>query len=191
MSRLVLAVDVETERACETCGALLVRKTWPCGTPESPSAFAERKFCSRACWPSEVERFAAKVRVDPVTGCHLWTGSLNNQGYGQVRIGGKMFLAHRVAYERARGTLPDGLLALHSCDTPACVNEAHLHPGTHHDNAVEKVERGRDRNRQKTACPLGHPYDPANTYVWRGRRFCRRCNVIACARRDAREAVAS
>ncbi len=188
MTRLVLALDVE--RACETCETPLVRKAWPCGRLETASQFAERKYCSRACWPTEADRFAEKVRVDPATGCHPWTGSLNNQGYGQVRLGGKTVLAHRVAYERAHGPLPPGMNALHSCDTPACVNPDHLHAGTLRDNSAEMLARGRHPNPLKTVCPHGHPYDAENTYTWRGRRFCRRCNVIACARRDGREAVA-
>lgn len=185
-NRLILALDVET-RSCETCGASLVRKAWPCGKLETGPQFAERKFCSRACWPRVEDRFAEKVRVDPVTGCHIWTGALNNRGYGQVRVDGKTVLAHRVAWERKNGPLPTGMNALHSCDTPPCVNEEHLHPGTLSDNSMEMVARGRSPNTRKTSCPRGHPYDAENTYVYDGRRFCRRCNVIACARRDGRQ----
>ncbi len=189
MTRHVLALDVEsTGRPCETCGEPLTRKTWLCGTRESPSSFAQRKFCSRACRLNEASLFVKQIRLDQAPGCHIWTGALNNMGYGQVRVRGKTRLAHRVAYERAHGPLPAGLNALHSCDTPACVNAAHLHPGTHHENVIEKVERGRDPNHQKTTCPAGHSYDIKNTYVWRGRRFCRRCNVIASAKRDERAA---
>ncbi len=31
------------------------------------------------------------------------------------------------------------------------------------------------KNGEKTHCPQGHPYDAANTYIWRGRRICRAC----------------
>lgn len=32
-------------------------------------------------------------------------------------------------------------------------------------------------NEQKTHCPKGHPYDEENTYLYRGRRNCRRCAI--------------
>ena len=35
-----------------------------------------------------------------------------------------------------------------------------------------------DHNRQKTHCPQGHPYDEANTLVWKGYRYCRACSKV-------------
>ena len=31
------------------------------------------------------------------------------------------------------------------------------------------------RNAAKTHCPHGHPYSPANTYEWNGKRYCKAC----------------
>jgi hypothetical protein len=54
--------------------------------------------------------------------------------------------AHRLAWEAANGRpVPDGLLVLHSCDNPPCVNPAHLRAGTHRENMGDKVARGRVR----------------------------------------------
>ncbi len=38
-------------------------------------------------------------------------------------------------------------------------------------------ERTTERNEQKTHCPRGHEYTPANTYTYDGRRFCRKCKA--------------
>lgn len=40
-------------------------------------------------------------------------------------------------------------------------------------------------NRKKTCCRLGHPYDEANTYLFRGARYCRRCRKLACDQKAA------
>lgn len=80
---------------------------------------------------------------EPNTGCWLWTRRLGPAGYGALTVRGRPQLAHRVAYVVHRGPIPDGLWVLHRCDTPACVNPAHLFLGTHTDNVRDMVAKGR------------------------------------------------
>lgn len=99
-------------------------------------------------YPSLRESFMEKWQPEPNTGCWLWTGwSACADGYGSIsrRIGNKdkILRAHRVSYELFKGPVPAGLFVLHQCDTPACVNPAHLFLGTSQDNASDKVRRGR------------------------------------------------
>lgn len=51
--------------------------------------------------------------------------------------------AHRVAYERVHGPVPDGKNVLHHCDNPPCCNPSHLFVGTATDNSNDKVEKKR------------------------------------------------
>lgn len=58
--------------------------------------------------------------------------------------GGKLRQAHVVTWEIVNGRpLPQGKIIRHTCDTPACVNPAHLLVGTHADNVADKVSRMR------------------------------------------------
>ena len=93
--------------------------------------------------PTAHERFTAKVKPDPNTGCHLWTGAMNNRGYARFCAGGRLMGAHRFAYETFVGPIPDGMHVLHRCDTPRCVNPKHLFLGTDLDNARDRDAKGR------------------------------------------------
>ena len=77
--------------------------------------------------------------------CWLFTGCVNNKGYGQIRHNGKTMLAHRVAYELITGEEPNGVL-LHTCDTPLCCNPEHLTVGTQRDNLQDMRNKGRGVN---------------------------------------------
>ena len=90
-------------------------------------------------------RILNKCRMSD-TGCWLWTGPQNGKGYGVFYVGSKNRHAHRCSYEVFKGTIPEGLHVLHACDTPLCVNPAHLRAGTQKDNAIDRETRGRRAN---------------------------------------------
>ncbi len=127
------------------------------------------------------QRFWSKVNKTET--CWLWMASSDHKGYGQFRLDGKNRKAHRVAYELLIGPIPDGLQIDHLCRVRHCVNPAHLEAVT----CQENIRRGQTGawGRATTHCPLGHPYDEANTYTWHGMRNCRTCNR-ECARRHYR-----
>lgn len=72
------------------------------------------------------------------TPCLIWQGCVGTHGYGQVRDRGVVRRAHRVAYEREVGPIPDGMQLDHLCRVRACVNVEHLEPVTQ----TENVRRG-------------------------------------------------
>lgn len=75
--------------------------------------------------------------------CHLWLGSTNDRGYGQINHHEKRLYVHRVLNEARHGPLPKGVHVLHHCDTPACVRDEHHFRGTPLDNARDKQRKGR------------------------------------------------
>lgn len=87
------------------------------------------------------QRFWAKVEKSD--GCWLWRGTVAG-GYGQCRSAPKVRVAaHRFSYNLHFGPIPDGLYVCHRCDTPLCVNPAHLFLGTDSDNMRDMVSKGR------------------------------------------------
>lgn len=120
-------------------------------------------------------RFHEKYRVDPETGCWLWTDKPDRHGYGEFWMNGRNHRAHNAAYVLLVGPIPDGLEPDHLCRVTLCVNPDHLEPVTHRENMLRGETLGA-RNAAKTHCPRGHPYDEANTYIGtKGGRWCRAC----------------
>ena|SRR3990172_13318213 len=92
----------------------------------------------------DIEAFWSKVRRGAKEDCWPWLAGTTGDSYGQFCVPGRILYAHRVAWGIANGLdIPPGIEVLHSCDNPICVNPTHLHLGTHRDNMLEKVSRGR------------------------------------------------
>lgn len=115
-------------------------------------------------------RFWSKVDKDgpvpehmPQLGrCWTWTAARDKRtGYGSFNLGPKTTAAHRVSWNIHNGELPpDRPCVLHHCDTPPCVNPAHLWIGTQLDNIAD-----RERKR-RTGCGKGQGHGSV-TKPWR------------------------
>jgi hypothetical protein len=95
--------------------------------------------------PKDIRRIFSKV-IRAQNGCWLWTAGKNEGGYGQIRFGKKMWIAHRLFYYLYNGSIEQRLYVCHTCDTPACVNPKHLFPGTAKDNMDDCFKKGRHTN---------------------------------------------
>lgn len=98
------------------------------------------------------ERFWANVAKTGANDCWQWIGYRVGTGYGAIRAGAKMVRAHRLSYEFVHGPIPAHLCVLHRCDTPSCVNPAHLFLGTQRDNIADEVSKGRQARGER------HPF---------------------------------
>jgi hypothetical protein len=80
----------------------------------------------RQQWAIRVlDRFERYIRLSP-TGCHLWTGFVTADGYGQFFLSGRLHLARRVAYELCVGPIEPNERVFSTCGVRACVNFRHL-----------------------------------------------------------------
>jgi hypothetical protein len=77
------------------------------------------------------------------SGCLVWTATCDHNGYGKIHIDGKMKKAHRIAWAEVNGPIPAGLVVLHKCDNPPCVELDHLQLGTRKENQQDAVRKGR------------------------------------------------
>lgn len=76
--------------------------------------------------------------------CWLSRLPKDKDGYGITKFGGKTCRAHRLMLVARGDALKHGQLVMHSCDTPACVNPAHLSPATIAANNEDRSRKGRN-----------------------------------------------
>lgn len=119
-------------------------------------------------------RFWDRVRTDDESGCWLWTGYIRPAGYGEFWVKGKK-AAHRWAYERFVGPIPEGLQLDHLCRVRHCVNPDHLEPVTNWENTRRGVGFAARRYVAEACERSGHPLTGENMYLHEGRRRCKEC----------------
>jgi len=139
-----------------------------------------------------VERFERHVDRGDGSGCWIWQGAKKN-GYGQIGSGGRSGrtrFAHQVALELAGVARPEGSQCVrHICDTPSCVNPAHLVWGTIKENIQDAKDRGQlntsglkrgnpGTRRTNPTCRRGHLWADHQRVGSDGQRRCKACDKI-------------
>lgn len=92
-------------------------------------------------WTDPDRWFWPRVASAGVDDCWMWTGTEHHSGYGSVKIRGKQWSAHQVAYRLTHGTPVNDVL--HSCGTRLCCNPNHLYDGDDKQNAADRARHGR------------------------------------------------
>lgn len=95
------------------------------------------------------EKLAARTIPQP-SGCWEVQGHALHSGHVQLSEGSPRnppyirVRAHVFAWEQANGRkVPSGLVVMHACDNPRCVNPAHLSVGTQRENIYDSIRKGR------------------------------------------------
>lgn len=84
----------------------------------------------------------ARVKV-ATSGCWIWMGCRQRNGYGRLTADGVSGYAHRHAHALFIGPIPHGMFVLHACDNPPCVNPAHLRAASNAENVRDRSLRAR------------------------------------------------
>lgn len=90
------------------------------------------------------ERMSNKTIKGSKVECWHWTASCDTAGYPTIRVNKKLRRASHIAFELHYGkTVPPGMIIMHRCDNPTCVNPHHLSLGTKSLNNLDKKQKGR------------------------------------------------
>lgn len=136
----------------------------------------------------------AATDPDPITGCRLWTGATDQNGYGQVWFEGRTVRLPRLlmawSYGAELDDVPSRLSTRHTCHEPRCVEPDHLLIGLPWQNTLDAYRAGRlwwPNQFVDGRCRRGHDVTlPGAVYVRRGRRSGQR-SCEQCRRERARE----
>lgn len=141
-----------------------IRDGWPC-------------WCKRK--ENAINRLKKKSKIDPVTGCWIYTGPLDRKGYAMSALKTKErkeSRGHRVSYIVFRGRIPKNKTVDHRCRKRNCVNPRHLRLLSGVRNVM--IGFGPSAiNARKTHCIRGHPLIEGNIYSYKGGRHCRTCAI--------------
>jgi hypothetical protein len=88
------------------------------------------------------DRLRLQSEVDPLTGCILLAKKPCSSKYAQVKVKGKLRMAHVVVWELAGRVVPAGMELDHTCSRPNCIALAHLELVTHSENMKRAFARG-------------------------------------------------
>lgn len=101
-----------------------------------------KKFCGMDCY-QDWKRYK-RIEYKREGSCLITTNCvLDKDGYPKVTRFGSNYRLGRWLWEEKKGKIPGGMLLLHKCDNPRCVELEHLHVGTAQDNSNDAVKRGR------------------------------------------------
>lgn len=116
-----------------------------------------------------------KIEPEPNSGCWLWSGYVNDQGYGYICRNRKprLISAHRSSYELFVGEIPKDKEIDHRCRVRSCVNPGHLMAVTRRENLMAPGSLAIvKRQAEQALCIRGHALNLRRN----GRRYCVACH---------------
>ena len=125
-------------------------------------------------WHEVGDRLRTKHRVDPVTGCWVWTGHVDCNGTAVFSLHSSVYPAARRSWDLHYPDSPSlfgGCTVRHICKNSACINPEHLYV------VRAKTYRGWG------VCFKMHRLIEDNTYIWlaaNGREIqaCKQCRHL-------------
>ncbi|MGO7901612.1 HNH endonuclease signature motif containing protein [Rhizobium ruizarguesonis] len=108
------------------------------------------------------EKIMARVRIDEVTGCWIWTGPTSGKkgrgaGYPRMSLGGQTVAVHIVLWTNEHGYIPGKKELDHVCRNRLCIrydSKDHLELVTRKRNILRQWEA------RKAASQIGHNGGP-------------------------------
>jgi hypothetical protein len=113
------------------------------------------------------------VKVDPIFGCWVYQGRLDNEGYPVTWGTSGPIKVHRKVFEAEIGPIPMGHVLDHECAVRACCSPAHLSPVLQGENLKRRSWKAKAR---RVRCKEGHDMRENGVVTPKGGYVCRTCS---------------
>lgn len=88
--------------------------------------------------------------------CWECISHFNSKGYPKVVRNKVQYRMNRYVYGLYKGDIPEGMVVMHTCDNPSCINPDHLEIGTQQDNIRDRHNKGRSNGKNNK--PINDKY---------------------------------
>lgn len=102
----------------------------------------ERMLRAREIDPPTYDRLVAASIISASHLCWPMQTALNKDGYAHLKVRGRRVGAHRVMFSMFFPGV-EAPVVRHMCNTPYCINPAHLRGGTQRENVMDRVNCNR------------------------------------------------
>ena len=85
---------------------------------------------------NSIENIMSNTIRHEESGCLLYMGRLDENGYARISCQGKNRIGSDAVYEMVHGTIPEGYEVDHLCHTRRCIEPTHLRLLTHRQNVI-------------------------------------------------------
>lgn len=109
------------------------------------------------------------------TTCHIWQGTISNQGYARYENDSGTVLVHRQTWIEANGAIPAGHDVHHRCEQTDCVRVSHLdlrsrsdHIRAHRGVSPEKYQSicAAIRSGEESQAGIARRFGVSKSYIW-------------------------
>src|SRR5712691_9255630 len=95
-----------------------------------------------------LQNILSKTIRDEESGCLLYTGALDKDGYPRISLQGKKRMGSDAVYEMVYGAIPEGQEVDHICYVRHCLEPTHLRALTHRENVLHSKTNDEKRHRR-------------------------------------------
>lgn len=118
-----------------------------CGLAHQAKGFCDKHYrrFKKTGDPTSARKLASSTEeaftirsIQTETGCYRWDGAVDTTGYAIMADACRKMGAHRYAWERVNGPIPDGKVIDHICGTRSCTKVEHLRITTQKQNCENR-----------------------------------------------------
>ena len=114
-----------------------------------------------------IDKILENIEIREKSGCWMWTGAIDAQGFGVIKVLDKIKRVTTISYNHFFGEIPEDQCICHTCkqngNNPLCINPEHFYLTTKEEKKKFSRENKKEMN-EKTRRMIINMYTGARYY---------------------------